>query len=515
MSDEARNDETGGLEPLSADELVSAEGGSLPIDDISAAADLVSAEDAAAAVADDERAAGVVRYSQQQLRRVRELLTRIYAVRRAARFYPMEHPAVSEGIAALAHSVGTYHGEGVDLHLGFYDGEVLLGEQLLTEESILFDQLVRDMTSLGIGSLVLRRGVDAEELTRLMTLLTADSVWVDQAGGLRAAVTGLGLPHVEVGAVRAMDRRTGEGGEVEEDARAAYGGAVSLLREMDRLLRVNRHVSSGKVKGVVRSLVDNVLSSRYAMLQLTGLKNYDEYTFYHSANVSILSLALGSMITSDYRFLSSLGVGALLHDIGKLTVDINVLNKPGALSADEWAMVREHPVRGAQIVSTLPGVDKGSVVSILEHHMRYDGTGYPARTPLRRQHLASRIVAVADSYDAMTSRRVYSAARVQDEAMSLLAKGAGSALDPVLVRLFIRLMGVYPPRSVVRLSQGQIGIVLRPSTTDPLRPVVRIIANAEGEFIDAVDLDLTTTPDITVRGCLDGRLLNIDVDAHL
>ena len=99
--------------------------------------------------------------------------------------------------------------------------------------------------------------------------------------------------------------------------------------------------------------------------------------------------------------------------------------------------------------------------------------------------------------------------------MTLIASGAGNSLDPVLVRLFIRLMGVYPPRSVVRLSQGQVAVVLSPSPSDPLRPVVRIIATESGELIDPIDLDLTTAPDISVRGCIDGRLLNIDVDAYL
>jgi putative nucleotidyltransferase with HDIG domain len=258
-----------------------------------------------------------------------------------------------------------------------------------------------------------------------------------------------------------------------------------------------------------------VLTNRYAMLQLTGLKNYDEYTYYHSANVAILSLALGSAVTNDYRFLSSLGVGALLHDIGKLSVDLDILNKPGALTPDEWALMRRHPVSGAQMVSQLRGVDKSAVVVILEHHMRFDGSGYPSREPARPQHLASRIVAVADSYDAMTSRRSYSAARVQDEAMATLASSAGSSLDPSLVRLFVRLLGVYPPRSVVRLSDGSIAIVLQPSPVDPVRPVIRRIASGDGDLIEPADLDLSERPELSVRGCIDPRLVNVEVEDFL
>ncbi len=508
-------------EPLipSDDELMAAEDAVLVDSTMSATGAIEPASvayEGVAVSADDGAADGqAARYSQAQLRRTRDLLTRIYATRRAARFYPFDHPAVAEGVQAFGEAVAAYHAEGVDVHLGFFEGEILMGEQLLTEESILFDQLVRDMTSLGIGSLIVKRGVTPEELTLAMQVIASDEAQIDSAGGVEKLSAQMGLTHVLIGSVRAVERVSKTGAATPEDAKAAYGGAVSLMREIDRLMRVNRNVGSSKVKGVVRSLVDNVLSNRYAMLQLTGLKNYDEYTFYHSANVAILALALGSMVTSDYRFLSSLGVGALLHDIGKLSVDLDILNKPGALTPEEWGNVRQHPVHGAQMVALLPGVDKSAVVTILEHHMRFDCAGYPARVPPRKQHLASRIVAVADSYDAMTSRRSYSAARVQDEAMSLLAKSAGSSLDPVLVRLFIRLLGVYPPRSAVRLSGGEVAIVIRPSETDAMRPVVRIIAAPSGDFIEPVDIDLTTTSEMSVRGCIDPRLLNIEVDSYL
>jgi HD-GYP domain-containing protein (c-di-GMP phosphodiesterase class II) len=460
-----------------------------------------------------------IHYSMKQQRRVRDVLTRFSAVRRAARFYPLDHPAVTEGVYLLSDSLRLYLEEGVDVQLAFYEGEILLGAQLMTEESVLFDQLVRDMMAIGVGSLVFRQGMTNAELGRAVAILASDTKEVLQANGIEHMVEEADLPHIQVGAVRTLggDGELGEGeaGEAQADSRTAFTNAVSLIREMDALIHSNHQVSAVRVKGVVRSLVDNVLTNRYAMLQLTGLKNYDEYTFYHSANVAILSLALGSCITHDYRFLSSLGVGALLHDIGKLTVDLSILNKPGPLTPEEWAAVRQHPVTGAEMTALLPGVDKASIVTILEHHMRWDGTGYPLRSPRRKQHLASRIVAVADSYDAMTSRRSYSAARVQDEAMLLLAKSSGSSLDPALVRLFVGLMGLYPPRSAVRLSDGSVGIVLAPGEDDPLRPVVRRIADSEGVFLAPEDIDLLHVPELSVKACIDPRLLNIEVDDYV
>jgi HD-GYP domain-containing protein (c-di-GMP phosphodiesterase class II) len=504
------------FEPLEDDDLLAAEDAqAMPSAAPPAAASPVEPADAAAPAATSPADAGKLRYSQSQARRVRDVLSRLYAARRTLSFYPMEHPASRDAIAAFADVATSFHSEGVDLRLTFYEGEILLGDQLMTEESVTFDQLVRDMTALGAGALTIKRGTSPHEYESLIRILSESARQVDSAGGMQALAKAVGLEHVDIGPVVGLDKVKDKEKGTAEDAKASYGGALAVMREIDRLLRNNRQVPTGKVKGAVRSLVDNVLSNRYAMLQLTGLRNYDEYTFYHSANVAILSLALGSVITTDYRFLSSLGVGSLLHDIGKLSVELDILNKPGALTPDEWGSVRQHPITGSQIIATLPGVDKSAIVTILEHHMRYDGSGYPERSPKRRQHLASRIVAVADSYDAMTSKRSYSAARVQDEAMAMLAKSAGSSLDAALVRLFIRLLGVYPPRSAVRLSEGQIAVVLQPSESDPGRPLVRIIANADGDFIDPLDMDLSAEKGLDITGCIDPRLLNIEVDAYL
>jgi len=458
-------------------------------------------------------AGGSTRYSNTQLGRTREMLTALYASRRAAMFYPMHHPAVQEAVIRLYDIISAYHAEGVDVELGFFEGELLMGEQLLAEESVLFDQLIRDMIALGVGSLLIRRGTTIRELGRALQLVSTDPAEMAERGGIEEAAKHADLGNVLIGSLQSLERVESTDG-VAEDARESYGSAVSLLREVSRTIGSRRGMSKLPVRGAVRSLVDNVIANRRAMLQLTGLKNYDEYTYFHSANVAVLAICLGSAITNDYRFLSSLGTGALLHDIGKLSLDQRILNKEGSLTPDEWEHVRRHPVDGAQMVALMPGVDRSAIVTVLEHHMRFDGTGYPEVRLPRPQRLASRIVAVADSYDAMTSRRSYSAARVQDEAVSLLAQGAGTSLDPVLVKLFVQIVGVYPPRSVVRLSSGDIALVVQPGELDPFRPVVRIVARADGEFVDPSDLDLGTATDVSVSETIDARLVNVDVDAY-
>jgi HD-GYP domain-containing protein (c-di-GMP phosphodiesterase class II) len=467
------------------------------------------------------RSAGITEttvYSARQVRRIREVLARFSGARRSQRFYPAGHPALHESAEGLMQVLSRYFDEGVDVALTFFENEVMLGQQMLPEESVLFDQLVRDISEGPFNSLTFTRGLSASELERALHLLTADASEIEAMGGLEKALKGASAPNVALALVKVFERDTVvEGADDSEAARSTYSDALDLLRELDRLVKSNRAASAERVRGVVRGLVDNILTNRSALIGLSGLKDYDEYTFFHSVNVAILSLALGSTLSSDRRFLNSLGVGALMHDIGKMAIDVEVLNKPGALTSDEWDQVRRHPLVGAGVAASMPGLDRASIVVILEHHMRSDLDGYPQRRPARKQHLSSRIVAVADAYDAMTSRRSYSEARLQDEAMEVLAKNSGAAFDPVLVRLFVQMLGVYPPRSVVRLSTGETGIVVKPGQSDVLRPHVRVFADASGAIVEPYDVDLTSTTGTspTIEACIDPTGLNVEVEDYL
>ncbi|MDO8949384.1 MAG: HD-GYP domain-containing protein [Actinomycetota bacterium] len=516
MTDEERKASWQPREPASQGTVVS---DAIMAADVSDAAAVASDAPAAAETPAAEAPARAVSFSAKQVRRARDMLAKLYALRRAKRFYPLEHPAVAQAVEDMAAVIKTYHEEGVDVPITFYEDELLLGEQLLAEDSVLFDQLIRDMTSIGAGNIVFERGLTSAELTRFATIIASDPETVIAAGGVGAMVESAALEHISISGV-AVSREQEDVLDEDADrlARASYANALELMRELERLIRSSQVLNVARVKGTVRSLIENVLNNRYATLELTGLKSFDEYTFYHSVNVAILSLALGSMLTHDFRFLSTLGVGALLHDLGKMSIDINTLNKTGPLNSDEWATIRQHPVFGAEGAALTPGLDKAAVVIVLEHHMRYDLTGYPHRVPPRQQHLASRIVAVADAYDAMTSRRSYSVARRQDDAILTLVKNADSALDPALVRLFVNLMGLYPPRSVVLLSSGETGVVVAPNPHDVTAPRVRIIAAADGTMTEPRDIDLSNAEESegrTIERCLDPAGLNVDVSDFL
>jgi putative nucleotidyltransferase with HDIG domain len=454
--------------------------------------------------------------------RTRELFTRLSAALRGARFYPANHSVLERLVGALQQTLDAFFAESADVSLTFSEGEILLGERVLAQESVLFDQLVRDLAQVGAESITFRRGLKEPELTRVIGVLATDPDTVRDGGGLASLAEKADLPNVGFACVTVyaplgpIDPAVGL--EPRSAARVSYDAGIDALRELARSLGNDGPVSVTGVRNVVQTLLDHVMGNRPAILELAGLKDHDEYTFYHSVNVAILALGMGSAITSDHRFLASLGAGALLHDVGKLQIELDVLNKSGALSAGEWELMREHPVWGAEIAARMPGLDRSAIVIIYEHHQRLDASGYPTSSRGHGQALASRIVSVADAYDAMTSVRSYSGARLPDEAMGVLTHAAGTSFDPVVVRLFVRLMGVYPPRSVVRLTSGELAVVTETDRDDPARPAVNAFADASGTLLAAPRRVRLASPDaagIGVVGCVDVAGAGIDVEDYL
>jgi len=451
-----------------------------------------------------------VRYSSRQLGRARDLLSRIDAARRAARFYPAAHPWSEETVSELFDAIRALHREGVDVQLTFYQGEVLMGDQLLPEESVLFDGLARDISASGGRSFLLKRGLTPIEVRAFVGCLAAGEDEIRRRGGLSKMLEAEGAENIRVSAVEML----GDDVMLGSSPSDAYADAITLMHEIDRRESAGRVPDVRRTTNVVRSLVDNVLTDRAAILRLTGLHDFDQYTFYHSANVGVLSVAIGSMISQDHRFLSILGVAGLLHDVGKLALSSEIINKPGSLTPEEWAAMRAHPVIGAQMVASMPGIDKAAVVAVLEHHQRFDGSGYPKPFGNQRQHLVSRIIALADGYDAMTSRRSYSAARQHDQAFSIITSSMGTSFDPSLVQLLIKMLGVYPPRSIVRLSDGAIGIVIEASENAE-RPTVRVVTDSQELFITPYDVNLEERLELSVTGSVDPRLTNIVIDDYI
>lgn len=274
-----------------------------------------------------------------------------------------------------------------------------------------------------------------------------------------------------------------------------YFNAVSYTRGIMNKLKTGEKVNIKKAKRVVESMVDQILEEEQLLLGMTAIKDYDEYTYHHCVNVSILSIALGQRLGLNRKMLTELGMVALFHDIGKMEIPHEILNKPTNFTDDEWKIIRKHPLWGIRSLLKLKRLDnltiKSAIVSF-EHHINYDFSGYPKlRKPLELDFL-SRIVCLSDQYDAMTSSRVYSRIPMSpDKALSIMMERSGTQLDPLLFKFFINMVGVFPIGTLVMLNTKELGLVYQSNQLFASRPRVMVIIDEKGSKIKGNVVDLT------------------------
>jgi putative nucleotidyltransferase with HDIG domain len=242
---------------------------------------------------------------------------------------------------------------------------------------------------------------------------------------------------------------------------------------------------------MIDSLAQAVAQNRTALLALTALKNYDNYTFTHMVNVSILTMGQARGLGVDGPLLREFGLSALMHDIGKVRTPADILNKPEKLTDREFEILKRHTVEGAEILRNTPEIPALAPIVAFEHHLRADGTGYPTGVARTSLNLGTTLCGISDVYDAMRSQRVYQEAFATDRILAVLQRNDGQQFDQHLVRRFAQLVGIYPAGNAVRLSSGEIGVVLKTYAPDPYRPRIRVMIASDGKQLPRpLDLNL-------------------------
>jgi len=254
-------------------------------------------------------------------------------------------------------------------------------------------------------------------------------------------------------------------------------------------VRMGRSPNVKKIKRVVQGIVDQILNEETSLIGLTTIRDYDEYTFTHSVNVCIFSVALGKRLGFNKLQLYDLGLAALFHDIGKSRVPSEIINKAEGLNEDEWRLIASHPWMGALALFQLRGqqdLPYRAMVVAHEHHMKLDMTGYPRPIRPRSLSMFSKIVAVADGFDAATSRRSYQTTPLTPaQVLQEMRDNPRRGMDPVVVKAFINLTGIYPVGTLVVLDTFELGIVHAVNSIPEMlsRPIVRVISDTQGNLL--------------------------------
>ena len=334
----------------------------------------------------------------------------------------------------------------------------------------------------GIERVTFRAGVTVDELDTFVQRVSAAT----HAGGFDARTHVPQLAHVFVDRLRTDRQFVGVAADVAA-IQQLYAAALEAAEDVWESARTEGQPAVGAALVAVSGLAHAIQENRPALLALTAMKRYDNETFSHMVNVAVLMIAQAQTLGINGQLLRALGLAALMHDLGKVRTPLEILTKPDALTHEEFVIMQRHVVDGAEILQQTPDMLPLAPIVAFEHHLRRDGSGYPAvrRAPL---NIGTVLCSIADVYDAMRIQRHYQNAFPTDRILAVLKRSDGGEFDPHLVRRFVQLLGMYPPGTVVRLSTKEVAVVLTAHAPDPYVPQVKVIRDVAGQPIDVPEV---------------------------
>ncbi len=257
--------------------------------------------------------------------------------------------------------------------------------------------------------------------------------------------------------------------------------AVELVRKAFEGFRNTQVLELHDVRGVVGKIIEDILENKDVLVNLTDIRVRKDYTFGHSVNVCFIASLIGAKMRFDERQLTELAAGAILHDVGMMSVPPSLLNKKGKLTAEEWEITKGHTGFGFDILRLQGTVSLPTAYVAYQHHENFDGSGYPNGIRGEKIHQYARITAVADIYDSMTSERVYRTARQPHEVYEVMIGSRGSTLDPKIVELFLENVVLFPEGTLLQLDSGEVVVVVKVLPKLQARPTVKVVGNDKGE----------------------------------
>jgi putative nucleotidyltransferase with HDIG domain len=411
-------------------------------------------------------------------KKAEELIRRLAAALRGTELYSPTHPLVQRGIDALTAATLESLQSTASVVIGFIGEEVVVDGTRLPRGTASLIGFARDLRDRGVEKITLSRGLSRSEIGQLI------GAFSDRASPipLPERLIARGVRNVALGRI-VVD-------EVSEDsagiaaARRVYGTAVETAETLWNAAKAGDQPDPGAARKIIDGLARLVTQDRTSLMALTALKKYDNYTFTHMVNVSALAMAQARALNVDGPLLREFGFAALMHDIGKVHTPLEVLNKPGKLTSDEFDIMKRHVVDGAHILRRTPEMPALAPIVAFEHHLKQDLSGYPEKIGSRKLNLCTMIVSIADVFDALRSNRPYREGMATVRIRSIMGEQGNPQFNQVLLKRFVNLMGLFPVGNLVRLSTGETAVVTAEHPTDPFRPQVKIIMDKSGALLE-------------------------------
>ena len=403
------------------------------------------------------------------------ILKGFVSLRRLTGMYPAGHPSITQKLAELDEAVQAHLRAFPMLRLDVIHGAVHLDGVSFRHDSEVQAQIIRELTELGVDSIHIRRGVAPLEILAL-----SDFLWQSREAPrtepMEVQLAKRHIHHISLGRLVPLDTRwqaaqwpDAPTGPLDP----AYAESLALTERTFDDVASGKGMNLATVSEIVQLLIRKVAGSSAALGQILAVKLYENLTYCHSVNVATLSLLIARQLRFDEPATKAIAEAALLHDIGKTRIPLEILRKPGALDKSERRLMEAHTTFGAEILVEVDGLRPLTPRVALEHHRSVQGAGYPdlgTDVP----HLASQLVAVADIYEAMTGARSYQEPAMPEQACLVLARIAGTKLNTALVKAFVNAVSFFPVGSVVRTDRDELGVVIRTNPSEPLHPVIAL-----------------------------------------
>ncbi len=419
------------------------------------------------------------RGSQQSMQRIATIISGLL---KGITFYPASHPSLLRPMEELNLLLGELFREETELTLGVTDGTLYVGEQLFVRPTPPVAELASGLSARGIDAVTLIQGVTLEQLGRFFTLAGDRK---SEAELIAAGLLDEGIESIRINGITRRQQeevlQPSDGGPY--DSRVAYDQALTAVKGIWKEIQQGRIPNSAEVVAVVDTMVEMAIQDPSTLLCLSMIKEYDNYTFTHCVNVGVLSLALAAALGTPREALRDTGVAGMLHDIGKIRIDKQILNKPGKLAAAEFEQVKKHSEFGAKIVEKMEGLSDDIVQAVLGHHIHFNRNGYPEWARELPFSEMTDIIAVSDTYDAVTTLRPYMRPQSPKAAVDIMRRLSGTKLNGALVEKFVTMMGEYPVGSLVRLDNNELAVVFRSNPEERTRPTVKVIIDCDGNLL--------------------------------
>ena len=407
-----------------------------------------------------------------------DLLRRFASGTRAAQLYAADHPLLGRNVEGLLGVLRTLHQHLPAVTIGIVDREFVVADTPLAKASVGMKDLIERLLVNKVERLSFEREVNPEEIVDLMLGVAK----LSRKGADAAPVWS--FPHIRVG--RITSEESAKDGIASDMAaiRRLYSTAVSAAEAAWESTAAGGRPDVPAALNAVEGLADAVTQNRTALVALTAMRSYDNYTFTHMVNVSILTMGQARGLGIDGRLLREFGLSALMHDIGKVRTPKEILQKADSLTEQEAVIMRRHPMEGAEILRCTPEMPILAPIVAFEHHLRLDGTGYPDGAQRNALNLGTMLCNIADVYDALRSQRPYRQAFPTDRVLAVLKNDEGTRFEAHLVRRFVQLLGIYPPGTLVKLSSESVGVVTHIHAPDPYRPRIKLLFGPDGARYD-------------------------------